>query len=98
MQFGRFYRYQLPETNKDVFLAVAPDQSHAVLSFVQTLATAGDSNDVLRVKGLDANARYRLTAVPQKVSLARFGGLLKHIMPFALRADGFILRLSLIHI
>lgn len=92
LQFGRFYRYQLPEMNKDVFLAVAPDQSHAVLSFVQTLATAGDSNDVLRVKGLDANARYRLTAVPQKVSLARFGGLLKHIMPFTLRADGFILR------
>lgn len=92
LQFGRFYRYELPAAHKEIFLAVAPNREKAVLCFAQTLAQAGDCNDVLRLKGLDPSARYRLTAVPQKVSLARFGGLLKHIMPFTLRADGFVLR------
>lgn len=92
LQFGRFYRYQLPQGHKDVFLAVARDKKTAVLSFVQTLASAGDCNDMLQVKGLDPAAHYRLSAVPQKVALARFGGLLKHIMPVTLRADGVVLR------
>lgn len=91
-QFGRFYRYQLPQGNQEIFLAVEPDQSSAVLTYAQKLTVAGQSNDFLPVKGLDAESRYRLESVPQSVAIARFGGLLKHVFPIHLRPDGFLLR------
>ena len=37
-------------------------------------------------------ARYRVTAVPQQVAVARFGGLVKHIAPVKLSTDGLVLR------
>lgn len=91
-QFGNFYRYDAKDDNKETFLSVSHDQSEAVLAFVQTLVRAGESNDLLSVKGLDLNRTYTLETVPQKVAVSRFGGLVKHISPVKLRPDGFILR------
>lgn len=92
LQFGDFYRYDVLPQNREVFLAAEKDGSRAVLSLVQTQAEAAQENDVLRAKGLCPDKRYRLSAVPQKLAVSRFGGLLKHVFPVALRADGFILR------
>ena len=91
-QYGDFYRYDLPRRNKEIFLAAAPDKSCALLSFVQTIACAGESNDVLCVKGLDDKAIYHLEAAAQKVGISRFGGLLKHVLPVSLNPGGFLLR------
>lgn len=41
---------------------------------------------------LDPHARYSLSTRPQRLFLQRFGGLLKHIMPWTLHPEGFILR------
>ncbi len=92
LQYGDFYRYDLADPHKDIFLAVEKDQSRACLAFIQTLSHAAESNDTLAVKGLLPEVRYRLETVPQKVALARFGGLLKHVLPVRLRADGWLLR------
>lgn len=91
-QFGDFYRYDTQPDGREIFLSVGPDQSEAVLAFVQTLARAGDSNDVLSIKGLDESQNYVLETVPQKVAISRFGGLLKHISPVKLKPDGYLLR------
>lgn len=92
-QFGDFYRYDAACGSKETFLSVSPDKSEAVLAFVQTLARAGESNDLLSVKGLDKSRTYALETVPQKVAVSRFGGLLKHISPMKLKPDGFLLRM-----
>ncbi len=91
-QFGDFYRYDEADGGKDVFLSVSQDKGEAVLAFVQTLTRAGESNDMLSVKGLDKSRTYILETVPQKVAVSRFGGLIKHISPIKLKPDGFILR------
>ena len=91
-QFGDYYRYGQPEDRKQTFLCAERDKSKAVLAVVQTLAAAGDGNDVLSVKGLDKDRRYVFSAVSQSVAVSRFGGLIKHILPVKLRGDGWILR------
>lgn len=92
-QFGDFYRYDAEDGNKETFLSVSHDKSKGVLAFIQTLARAGESNDVLSIKGLDKSRTYKLDTVPQKVSVSRFGGLIKHISPVKLKSDGYILRM-----
>lgn len=91
-QFGDFYRYDMPKDNHESFLAAERDGSGAVLSLVQTRTYAAEGNDLLPVKGLSPNETYTLKTVPQRVSIARFGGLVKHIMPVTLKPNGFILR------
>lgn len=58
----------------------------------QKLCTAAPPADYLTVPGLQPDVRYRVTAVPQQVAVARFGGLVKHIAPVKLSADGLVLR------
>ncbi len=94
LQFGDFYRYDQGFSNREIFLSAEKDGSAALLSLVQTQTQAAQSNDTLRVKGLLPKEQYQLSAVSQKVSIARFGGLLKHISPLHLKPDGFILRMA----
>ncbi len=92
LQFGDFYRYDTARDNQEIFLAAERDGSDGVLSIVQTQTKAAQANDVLPVKGLLLNAAYTIETVPQRVPIARFGGLVKHIMPITLKPNGFILR------
>lgn len=48
--------------------------------------------DRLDVPGLDANKLYTIESREQFHRISRFGGLLKHILPVHLKADGVILR------
>ncbi len=92
LQFGDFYRYDSLPPNREAFSVAEKDGSAAVLSLVQTQAIAAPENELVKVKGLLPNLRYKLKAQAQKVGISRFGGLLKHVFPIALRADGFVLR------
>ena len=92
MQFGTFYRSELPDDNKELFICAERDGSKALASLVQTRSYAAQSGDSLRLKGLDENSRYTVDTVPQRVQISRFGGLVKHLLPIALKPDGFVLR------
>ena len=92
LQFGSFYRSDLTDDNKELFQAVEKDGSKAVASLVQTRTYAAQSNDLLRLKGLCPKAAYSVDTAPQKVQIARFGGLVKHLLPITLKPDGFIIR------
>ena len=94
LQYGDFSRPCAEKENIECFLAVSPDRSTAVLLLAQKLAAAAPSGDLLTVRGLRPEARYRVTAVPQQVAIARFGGLLRHVLPVRLRADGLLLRIA----
>lgn len=92
LQFGTFYRSELPDDNKELFICAERDGSKALASLVQTRSYAAQSGDSLRLKGLDENSRYTVDTVPQRVQISRFGGLVKHLLPIALKPDGFVLR------
>lgn len=92
LQYGTFLR--IPTRRKNLFswAAVSPDRDRAVVLLAQTLCRAAPPADTLTVPGLRPDARYRVTAVQQQVAVARFGGLVKHITPVKLAADGLIMR------
>jgi alpha-galactosidase len=91
-QYGRFYRFQPQKNNKVHFECLAEDGKEAIAGFFQTLASPSESYDFLPLSGLDPNSRYTVKTYPQSLFLKTFGGLVKHIMPFSLNPDGFLLR------
>ena len=52
------------------------------------------ARDSLRILDAKPGKAYRLKSVPQKLRISRFGGLIKHVSPVKLRADGLVLRLA----
>ena len=91
-QYGRFYRFLLQKDNKVHFECLAEDGREAIAGFFQTLVSPSESYDFLPLSGLDPNSRYTVKTYPQSLFLKTFGGLVKHIMPFTLNPDGFLLR------
>ncbi|NLC72562.1 MAG: alpha-galactosidase [Ruminococcaceae bacterium] len=90
-QFGEFRRSDC-DNNLEQFTCISPDKKRAAVCLAQTLATAAPSNDILSVKGLEKNIKYHLKTVAQKIEIARFGSLLKHVVPISLKANGLVLR------
>mgnify|MGYP000920401488 FL=1 len=91
-QYGRFYRLPAQKDNKVHFECVSEDGTEAVAGFFQTLATPSESFDFLPLTGLEPDVGYEVETYPQTLFLKRFGGLVKHIMPFTLNPEGFLLR------
>jgi len=92
-QYGVFERLNVASSrlkNKKIWLCRA--EKEAVAGFFQTQSGVGEEPDVLRVSGLENEAFYHVKTRPQSLYIKRFGGLVKHILPFTLDPNGFILR------
>ena len=91
-QFGRFARY-FPKANareswqvsdgKTIFAAIYNLSFHAI-----------PGRDTLRILQVRGGKTYRMRSVKQGLRISRFGGLIKHVSPIHLRADGPILRFA----
>lgn len=92
-QFGRFYRIKSYKSNKVIWEVVSEDRETALTGFFQTLATAAESNDKLKVVGLK-DGMYTISTRPQRLYIERFGGLIKHVLPVELNPDGMIMRVA----
>ncbi len=90
-QYGRFYRVKSYKSNKVIWETVSEDKETALTGFFQTLATAAESSDRLKVVGLK-KGRFTVRTRSQRLYIERFGGLMKHVTPVALNPDGIILR------
>jgi alpha-galactosidase len=99
-QYGTFWRGEPYKGNKVVWHCVGTQgaqetsgaQGDAITGFFQTLASASEGPDRLRLMGLEPGRLYSVATRPQRLFIKRFGGLVKHILPVALDPDGFILR------
>ncbi|HKL78898.1 MAG TPA: alpha-galactosidase [Mobilitalea sp.] len=92
-QFGRFYRIRNYKENKVIWEALSEDNEIALTGFFQTLATAAESNDKVKVIGLK-KGMYTIRTRSQRLYIERFGGLAKHILPVELNPDGVIMRVA----
>lgn len=92
LQYGTFSRLDATKDNKVLWQTVDRDKKAAISGFFQTLATASEGYDHLRVLGLDPQKFYSLQTKPQNLYVKRFGELVKHIMPVELDPNGFALR------
>ncbi len=88
LQFGEFSR-----TFKDSKVQwQAQDESTTIVGNFQRGIHAAPNNDVLYAKNIDIKQKYKIRAKPQRLSIKTFGGLINHVLPIKLHADGFLLR------
>ncbi len=92
-QYGRFFRIRSYKENKVIWETVSEDQETALTGFFQTLATAAESSDKLKVTDLK-KGMYTVRTRPQRLYIERFGGLTKHVLPVELNPDGVIMRVA----
>lgn len=92
-QYGRFHRVKSYKSNKVIWEVVSENQETALTGFFQTLATAAESSDRIRVVGLK-KGRFTIRTRPQKLYIERFGGLVKHVAPVELNPNGAIMRIA----
>ena len=90
LQYGRFARY-FPKAGERESWQIAGDGE--LLAAIYNLSYhAIPARDTLRILVAKDGKRYRMTSVKQSLRISRFGGLIKHVVPVKLRADGPILR------
>ena len=91
-QFGRFSRY-FPKPGQRESWQMAGNEE--ILAAIYNLSYhAIPTRDTLRILEAKPGKVYRMKSVPQKLRINRFGGLIKHVVPIHLRADGPVLRFA----
>ena len=89
-QFGRFCRY-FPKREQRESWQISGEKE--ILASIYNLSYhAIPGRDTLRILSAKKAKRYRMTSVKQSLRISRFGGLIKHVVPIKLRADGPVLR------
>jgi alpha-galactosidase len=89
-QYGKLEIIEADRKNRAVWKVTGEDE--IFVGFFQSHASACPARDVLRVPGLDPNKEYTVTTVKQYLRIGRFGSLIKHLVPFSVNADGFLVR------
>ena len=92
LQFGRFSRY-FPKRGQRESWQMRGKKT--VIAGIYNLSyQAAPGADVLKVLEAKKGKRYHIRSVKQCLRIGRFGGLIKHVAPVKLKADGFVLRLA----
>ena len=72
------------------FGVISRDQTRAVVTLINGLATTLPVSESLPPLKLNQNFMYRVVGFPQISNLHKFGGLLKMVLPKFIKADGVI--------
>ena len=89
-QYGQLKKVKLK--NMDEISWQISDKDKTFAAIYQKYKTACPGRDRLDIPGLDQSKIYTVESCEQFHRISRFGGLIKHIVPIHLKADGFILR------
>ena len=92
LQFGRFDRYFPKAGQRESWQASGQGE---ILAAIYNLSYhAIPARDTLRLLQARDGRRYRVESVKRQVRLGQFGGLVKHVLPVKLSADGPVLRFA----
>ena len=89
LQFGRFNRVKDAQ-NTRIWQITSEDKKEAICLLYRELSEPNISRDRLFAVGLDADAMYRVTVRPAKISIKEFGNLINHVSPVKIKEDGII--------
>lgn len=90
LQYGRLTRLDMSRENQTSWQMSG--EGEIVAGFFQRSTSAAPPRDTLRVPDADAEKRYTVDTKKQYLRIKRFGGLIKHLVPFSIKADGFLVR------
>ncbi len=91
-QFGRFRRYFPKQRSRESWQVEGKGE---IIAGIYNLSyEAAPARDVLRLLGAAPGKRYCFRSVEQKLRISRFGGLIKHVSPVHIKADGAIMRFA----
>lgn len=88
-QYGRLRRY-FPREDRESWQMTEGDTTAAAIYNLSYHASP--ARDTLKILSAVPGKGYRVTTVEQKLKISRFGGLIKHVVPVKLKADGMVLR------
>ena len=91
-QFGRFSRYFASGGSRESWQASGDGRIFA--GMFNRSYHAIPARDTLRFLQAKGGKRYRVESAEQSSRISRFGGLIKHVLPVKLKADGPILRFA----
>ena len=89
LQYGRLQRY-FPSKDRESW-QISRD-GEGVVSIYNLSYHASPGRDVLRFLAAESGKIYKFDTVKQYLRIGRFGSLVKHISPIALKSDGAIMR------
>lgn len=92
LQFGRFYRFTHPSSERVQFQVMDERKELGVLGNFQVLAKASPPFEVVRLKGLDRDTLYQVKTVKATMDIGNFGSLLKHVSKVRLKPQGFVIQ------
>jgi alpha-galactosidase len=88
-QFGRLRRY-FPREDRESWQITLNGVTAAAIYNLSYQASP--ARDTLKILSAQKERSYRMASVPQQLKISRFGGLIKHVAPVSLKADGLVLR------
>ena len=88
-QFGRFYRFDLDDENRESFEVC--DEDKAIVSLYRKYCPAAPEADVLKAAGL-AEGRYHIASRVYTLNIKQFGHLINFVTPIKVNADGLVVR------
>jgi len=89
-QFGELSRREGSRAGTELWQVKEGDES--ICAYFQRRAEAAPAGDIMPIKGLAPEKKYRVRSREQNVYLGSFGELIKHLLPFSLNPRGFIFR------
>lgn len=93
-QFGQFRRLASGQSEQVHWQVTEPDRSAAIAGLFQKQRKAGSGFDRLLPQGLGPSRTYRLRTRPLRLSIERFGGLINHLLPIAIKPTSPLVRLA----
>jgi len=90
LQYGRLYRLDRDEENKISWQIIGDKE--IIAGEFQKHCPAVPRRDRLRVPTARSEVKYKVESRKQYLRIKRFGSLIKHLVPFSIKADGALVR------
>jgi alpha-galactosidase len=90
LQYGRLFRPSRDGKNKLSWQIKG--EGEIIAGEFQHFFSSCPPRDRLRVPLAAPDKKYTVTSKPQDLRIKRFGSLIKHLVPFNIKADGFLVR------
>ncbi|TNF06558.1 MAG: alpha-galactosidase [Bacillota bacterium] len=89
LQFGEFNRFNKKDEDRNIW-QVSLNNEH-IVGYFQNKYHSSPNLEVLHVKNVKPNDKYKIESIQQKLEIRQFGHLITHALPIKLHPDGWLM-------